>query len=314
MERRYFERRPRIEGLGAVAVVLIIIIGGVLFFSIGQVGVGYVSIIVDPVFGTTTSVGDGANARYFFKTPWSSVFKVYVATDSINMWSELLVTGDFPAVEALTKDGLKVDVDITVRWRVSPSEAVALFRRFPGLDWKDRAIIPIIRETARNLIVDFTAIETIEKRGVMATMLEQDLSEAFETEPSLEDAVLIDGVDLRRISLPEKFVYAIESKLSAEQLAIAAEFNKTRILVIANASASSEIIKAEGIARSKIIVANATREAIKAIAALNPDIDEAELTNLYMYLDTLRDISETGKGTFIIAPSDTGEFIVSLPP
>ncbi len=297
-----------------MAVVLIIIIGGVLFFSIGQVGVGYVSIIVDPVFGTTTSVGDGANARYFFKTPWSSVFRVYVATDSINMWSELLVTGDFPAVEALTKDGLKVDVDITVRWRVSPSEAVALFRRFPGLDWKDRAIIPIIRETARNLIVDFTAIETIEKRGVMATMLEQDLSEAFETEPSLEDAVLIDGVDLRRISLPEKFVYAIESKLSAEQLAIAAEFNKTRILVIANASAASEIIKAEGIARSKIIVANATREAIKAIAALNPDIDEAELTNLYMYLDTLRDISETGKGTFIIAPSDTGEFIVSLPP
>lgn len=314
MERRYFERRPRIEGVGAVAVVLIIIIGGVLVFSIGRVGVGYVSIIVDPVFGTTTSLGDGANARYFFKPPWSSVFRIYVATDSINMWSERLVTGDFPSVEALTKDGLKVDVDITVRWRVSPSEAVALFRRFPGLDWKDRAIIPIIRETARNLIVDFTAIETIEKRGAIATMMEQALTEAFEIEPSLEGAVLIDGVDLRRISLPENFVNAIESKLSAEQLAIAAEFNKTRILVIANASAASEIIKAEGVAKSKIIVANATREAIKAIAILNPDIDEVELTNLYMYLDALRDISETGKGTFIIAPSDTGKFIVSLPP
>lgn len=314
MERRYFERRPRIEGVGAVAVVLIIIIGGVLVFSIGRVGVGYVSIIVDPVFGTTTSLGDGANARYFFKPPWSSVFRIYVATDSINMWSERLVTGDFPSVEALTKDGLKVDVDITVRWRVSPSEAVALFRRFPGLDWKDRAIIPIIRETARNLIVDFTAIETIEKRGAIATMMEQALTEAFEIEPSLEGAVLIDGVDLRRISLPENFVNAIESKLSAEQLAIAAEFNKTRILVIANASAASEIIRAEGVAKSKIIVANATREAIKAIAILNPDIDEVELTNLYMYLDALRDISETGKGTFIIAPSDTGKFIVSLPP
>lgn len=314
MERRYFERRPRIEGVGAVAVVLIIIIGGVLVFSISRVGVGYVSIIVDPVFGTTTSLGDGANAKYFFKPPWSSVFRIYVATDSINMWSERLVTGDFPSVEALTKDGLKVDVDITVRWRVSPSEAVALFRRFPGLDWKDRAIIPIIRETARNLIVDFTAIETIEKRGAMATMMEQGLTEAFEIEPSLEGAILIDGVDLRRISLPENFVNAIESKLSAEQLAIAAEFNKTRILVIANASAASEIIKAEGVAKSKIIVANATREAIKAIAILNPDIDEAELTNLYMYLDALRDISETGKGTFIIAPSDTGKFIVSLPP
>lgn len=33
------------------------------------------------------------------------------------MWSEQIVTGEFPAVEALTKDGLKVNVDITVGWR-----------------------------------------------------------------------------------------------------------------------------------------------------------------------------------------------------
>jgi regulator of protease activity HflC (stomatin/prohibitin superfamily) len=308
LERRYFEGRPRIEGAGAVAVVLIIIVGGILVFSVGRVGVGYVSVIVDPVFGTTSSVGDGANARYFFKPPWASVFKVYVATDSINMWTEQAATGDFPSVEALTKDGLKVDIDITVRWRISPSGAVALFRRFPALDWKDRAIIPIIRETARNLIVDFTAIETID------TMMEQELVEAFSVEPSLEGAVLIDGVDLRRIALPAKFVSAIESKLSAEQLAIAAEFNRTQILVLANASAVSEIIKAQGMAKSRIIVANATRESIEVIASLNPDIDQAELTRLYIYLETLRDISESGKGTFIIAPSDSGQFIIPIPP
>lgn len=296
MERRYFEGRPRIEGAGAVAVVLIIIIGGVLVFSVGRVGVGYTSIIVDPVFGTTGSVGDGANAKYFLKPPWASVYRVYVATDSINMWSERMTTGDFPAVEALTKDGLKVDVDITVRWRISPSRAVSLFRRYPALDWKDRAIIPIIRETARNLIVDFTAIETIEKQGAIGTMLEQVLIDAFSLEPSLEGSVKIDGVDLRRIALPATFVNAIESKLASEQLAIAAEFNRTQILVLANASAVSEIIRAEGMARSKIIVANATREAIEAIAALNPEIDEAELTRLYMYLETLRDISPSRGG------------------
>ena len=103
------------------------------------------------------------------------------------------------------------------------------------------------------------------------------------------------------------FVNAIESKL-------AAEFNRTQILVLANASATSEIIRAEGEAMSKKIVANATREAIKAIAALNSEIDEAELTSLYMYLETLRDISQSGRGTFIIAPSDSGQFIISAPP
>jgi regulator of protease activity HflC (stomatin/prohibitin superfamily) len=165
-----------------------------------------------------------------------------------------------------------------------------------------------------NLIVDFTAIETIEKRGAIGTMLEQDFIDAFSLEPSLEDSVIIDGVDLRRIALPARFVNAIESKLASEQLAIATEFNWTQILVLANASATSEIIRAEGKAMSKIIVANATREAIEAIAALNPEIDDAEMTRLYIYLETLRDISQSGRGIFIIAPSDSGQFIISVPP
>ena len=201
-----------------------------------------------------------------------------------------------------------------MRWRVSSSSVVELFRRFPGLDWRDRAIIPIIREAVRNLIVDFTAIETIEKRGIIGTMLVQSLSEAFSDEASLAGAVLIDGVDLRKIALPDTFIRAIESKLAAEQLAIAAEFNRTRILVLANATASSEIIKAEGMAKSRIIIANATSEAIEVIAALNPEIDKAELTRLYLYLETLRDISASGRGTFIIAPGDSGQYIIPVPP
>jgi len=314
LERRYFERRPKIEGSIAIAVVLIIIIGGVLVFSIGRIGVGYVAVVVDPVFGSTTGVGDGANAHYFFKPPWASIYKVYVATDSINMWTERTAVGDFPAVQSLTKDGLRVDVDITIRWRVSASNVVALFRRFPALDWKDRAIIPIIREAIRNLIVNFTAIETIMRRGVIDTMMEQTLSEAFGKEPSLEDAVLLDAVDLRRITLPETFVNAIESKLAAEQLAIAAEFNKTRILVVANATAMSQIVQAEGLAKSKIIIANATREAIDAIAAQSPGLNSTQLTNLYLYLEALKDIAETGKGSFIIVTGEAGQYIIPLPP
>ena len=314
MERRYFDQRPKIEGSIGIAVVLIIIISGVLVFSVGRIGVGYVAVVVDPVFGTTSSVGEGANARYFLKPPWASVFKIYVATDSVNMWSEAGGRDDFPAVEALTKDGLRVDVDITVRWRVLPSGVVDLYRRFPGLDWKDRAIIPIIRETVRNLIVDYTAIETIESRGVIGTQLVKDLGKVFEAESSLQGAVLIDAVNLRRITLPDKFVNAIESKLAAEQLAIAAEFNKTKILVLANASAVSQRIRAAGIADSKLIIANATKEAIEVITFQLPETDLTQITNLYIYLETLRDIAESGKGTFIIAPGDSEQFIIPVPP
>jgi regulator of protease activity HflC (stomatin/prohibitin superfamily) len=313
VRRSSFESKPRIQGAGAVAIVLIIIIGGALVLSVGRIGVGYVAVIVDPVFGSTTSIGDGENAHYFFKAPWASVFKIYVATDSVNMWTERESNEDFPAVPSLTKDGLKVDVDITVRWRVSPSNIINLFRRFPSLDWKDRAIIPIIRETIRNLIVNFTAIETIERRGVISSGMDDALTQAFAEESSLAGAIIMDAVDVRRITLPENFVNAIESKLAAEQLSIAAEFNKTRILIIANATAHSQIIEAEGAAKSRVIIANATREAIASIAAVNPEVDESELTRLYIYLETLREIAQTGGGSFIIVTGETGEFIVPLP-
>ncbi len=313
MERRYEIRGPRIEGVGIVAIVVIIIVGGVIIFSVGRVGVGEVAVVVDPVMGSTTSVGDGANARYFFKAPWASVFKVYVATDSVNMWTDATGIGDFPAVPSLTMDGLRVDVDITVRWRILPSAVVELFRRFPLQDWRDRAIIPIIREAIRNLIAEFTAIETIERRGTIAVALEEDLIGAFGTEPSLAGAIILDAVDLRRITLPDNFVDAIESKLAAEQLSIAAEFNKTRILILANATAQSRIIASEGQARSRIILANATRDAIDAIIHNNPDVSMDDITQLYLYLETLRDISESGNSQFIVITGDQGQFIVPIP-
>ena len=315
MDRRTFERRPRIEGIGVVAIVILIIVAGVVIFSVGQVGVGYVAVVVDPLSGSTSTQGDGSNARYFFKPPWASIVRVYVATDSVNMWTEGAQEGDFPAVPSLTKDGLRVDVDITVRWSVSPESdrVVNLFRRFPSLDWKDRTIIPIIRSTIRDIIVNFTAIETIAQRSAVNLRMETALNSALNRETTLVGAINLQGVDLRRIALPQNFIEAIESKLAAEQLAIAAEFNKTKILILANATAISQIIQAEGSAKSKIIIANGTRAAIDIIAAQRPDLNSTQLTNLYLYLETLRAIAETGKSQFIIIPSDSGRFILQLP-
>jgi regulator of protease activity HflC (stomatin/prohibitin superfamily) len=311
LERRFNFERPRIEGIAVIIIALLVIAGGVLFFSIDRITVGYVAVIVDPVFGSTNVVGTGQNAQYFIKAPWASVFKIYIATDSIHMWSDVTGQGDFPAVESLTKDGLKVDVDITIRWSIDPLYAGELYRRYPRLDWKDRAIIPIIRETIRNLLVDYTAIETIELRQAIGTVLKQQLMEAFSNEQSLQNAVILDAVNVRKIDLPATFVEAIEEKLAAEQLAIAAEFNKTRQLVIADANAQSAIKEAEGQAESRLILANSTREAISIISSVNPELNNTDLTKLYLYLETLRDIAQSGQGQFIIVP-DESQYILPI--
>jgi regulator of protease activity HflC (stomatin/prohibitin superfamily) len=312
LERRFNFEGPRIEGIAVIIIALLIIAGGVLFFSIGRITVGYVAVIVDPVFGSTNVVGTGQNAQYFIKAPWASVFKIYIATDSIHMWSDATGQGDFPAVESLTKDGLKVEVDITVRWSIDPLYAGELYRRYPRLDWKDRAIIPIIRETMRNLLVDYTSIETIELREAIGTILEQQMISAFNNETSLQQAIVLDAVNIRRISLPTTFVEAIEAKLAAEQLSIAAEFNKTRQLVLADANAQSAIIEATGQAQGRIILANSTRDAVTIIASTNPEPDSTDITKLYLYLETLRDIAESGKGQFVVVP-DESQYILSIP-
>lgn len=298
----------RFKALGVAVVVIMIVVGGILFLGMGRLGVGYVAVVVDPAFGMTRTVGDGQSARYYFKPPWAESHKVYVATDSMDMWTDPTGTGDYPAVESLSKDGLKVEVDVTVRWSLAPSRVGEMFRRFPGMDWREHALVPIIRESIRNTIVNYTAIETIESRGVIALQMRENLREALETESSLSGAVTLQALNLREMKLPQKFVEAIEAKLSAEQLVIAAEHNRTRMLVEANATAQSKIVEAEGKAGSRRIISKATRRAIEAIAAGNNTTDRESITQLYMYLETLRDISE--QGGRIIVLTEKGRYII----
>ena len=319
----YGERAERIRrvfrGAVIVAVVLIVIVAVALLLSVGIVGVGYVAVVVDPVSGTLGTQGDGATSRYFLKPPWASVVTIYVATDSVHMWTDIDPTtgtatyGDFPAVPSLTKDGLGVEVDVTVRWTLAPGQAMELYRRFPAGDWKERAIVPIVRRVIRDAVVKFTAIETIEKRDAVGAELEAALSSELEREPSLVKALVLGTVDLREVALPSRFIDAIEAKLSAEQLAIAAEFNRTKILVMANATAQSAIVEAKGIATARVIVANATYESIKIIAG-ESGMNSTQLTTLYLTLEALKEIAKTGRTTFLIVTGEAGTWILPIPP
>lgn len=306
----------RIRGLSVVAIVLIVVIAVALFLSVGRVNVGYVTVIVDPLMGTISSVGDGSTSRYFFKAPWATTVQIYVATESVHMWTDKdpvtgqVMYGDFPAVPSLTKDGLGVEVDITVRWTLSPSLIADLYKKYPAGDWEDRAIVPIIREAIRDTLVQFTAIKTIEERGAVAASLEITLRTQLGLEPSLGNATILGTIDLREIALPQTFIAAIEAKLAAEQLAIAAEFNATKILVLANATKAATIIEAQGAAESTLLAANATFDAIQKIAG--ESIDTTQLTFLYLYLNTIeKAAAEEGTMIIVVGPNQTVPFIVA---
>lgn len=289
-----------------VAIILLVVITFALFIlTLVTTEVGYVTLIIDPIAGTVITRGDGTTAQWFFfsKAPWAYEKKVYVAVDVIHMWTEGGRIGDFPAVGCLTKDGLAVEVDITVRWRINPSKVIDLFKKYPELDWKSRTIVPLVRETLRDVSSKYTAMETITKREEIAVAVTNLLERAFREESTFQGAILLEGVDLREINLPKKFTDAIEAKLSAEQEKLAAEFQAAKVLVLAYADANATIIRAQG-----------TAEAISQIAE-KCEMAEKEIAQLYILVEALKKMAETeGKVIVIMVQGEGGSWILPIPP
>ncbi len=296
----------RLGRMVKIAVFFIAVIMVVLFLvsaaTVSSIGVGEVAIVVDPISKTMWTVGDGTYSTWFTRPIWTYVIKIYVATDAVHMWTDEATgrTGDFPAVGCITKDGLTVEVDITVRWRVDPRNVVELFKNYPLADWKHRTIIPIIREVIRDVISKYTAMETIEKRDEISTQITNLLTERLSGEKSLVNAIILEGVDLREIRLPDRFTQAIAEKLAAEQEMIASEFRARKEIVLAQAEANATLIRA-----------NALAEAIRRII-VESGADPAQVVQIYMLINALRDIAAKG-GKVVIVLGESERFMIPLP-
>ena len=285
-----------------VLIVIIIVAVVIPLAFLRTVNVGYAALIIDPLTGTVSQPVVGP--AWFIQPPWAYTKNIYYAIDSIGMWKEDGLTGDFPPITPISKDGLRIEVDLLVRWSIDPTKLVSLFQRFPNLDWKERVISSVVREIGRDVIGQYTAIEVIENRSIITKALSDQIVASLLAEESLLNAVVNVEVDLRDIDPPVEFLTAIESKLAAEQEKLQAEFERERILILANASAVEKIIGAEGEAASRLIVANGTAESIRIIAQ-DAGLNSTELTNLYLTLEALKEIAKTTQ-TFVVVMGQDG--------
>jgi len=267
------------------------------------VKVGYTTIVIDPIGKKMWSVGDGSYEAilFFSKPPWARTVRVYVAVDKLEMWSEDNRTGDYPAISCLTRDGLAVEVDLLVRWRIDPSKVLDLYKNYPLLNWKMTTIASIVREVVRNTIANYTAIETIEKRAEIATILFEHIDAALRDDRTLVNAIILEEVDLREIMLPERFIKAIEEKLASEQEMIAAQFRAAAVIITTQAQANATMI-----------MANATADAI-ALIAEKCGMNASEVAQLYILVEALKKIAEEdGKIIFLVVVGEEGQYILPI--
>ncbi len=296
--------------VAVAALVVLIIFAIVIPLTIFRtVEVGYGAILVDPIGGTVS--GPIIGPAWFFKAPWVSDIHIYYAIDSVGMWKEGELQGEFPPITPISKDGLRIEVDVLVRWSLDPTKLKALYQRFPNLDWKDRVVSSVVRETGRDVIGEYVAVEMIENRSVITRVLSEEIVASLYAEESLLNALMNVEVDLRDIDPPAEFLKAIENKLAAEQAKLQAEFEREKILILANASALEKIIAAEGEASSRLIIANGTAESIRIIAE-DAGMNMTELTNLYLTLEALKEIAKTTQNFVVILGQDGLTYLIPV--
>ena len=143
------------------------------------------------------------------------------------------------AITSLTKEGLSVDLDMTVLFRVSEEKASDIYSTV-GIkeDIDEKIIRPTIRTVIRDVIAQYEAKDIYsEKREEAAEKIKISLADDLK-----DRGIIIENVLLRNVALPANLANAIQEKLQAEQEAQKYDF----ILQREEKEKERKIIEAEG--------------------------------------------------------------------
>jgi len=146
------------------------------------------------------------------------------------------------AIDALTKDGQKVSIDITVQFNLEKSDAPEVYQTI-WLDYIDKIVRPWIRSIARENITRFDSKELFsnETRQKVQSSIEKQMSQYLE-----DKNVKLVWVLVRNIEFSKVYLDSIEEKQVAQQKIQKAEYEKQEALIVKE----KKIIEAEAEAQS----------------------------------------------------------------
>jgi len=171
------------------------------------------------------------------------------------------------AINARSKEGLEIGVDITVQYRIERDEAPQLHRNL-GPGYLDTLIVPQIRSKVRDAVGLFNAAELI---STQRTQLEAAVTKELREDLGAQHIELI-SVLLRRIDIPPSVAKVIEEKQTAEQQ-VQVEINRRqqaeiaaqRAVVQAKGERDAAILRAEGEAQAIRLRGEALRQSPQVI-------------------------------------------------
>ncbi len=225
-------------------------IGGAVLMLIGlltgcfvQIGTGEVGVQV--LFGSVQN--NTLPSGLHFIDPLVDIQRLDIKTQNYTMsaiHNEGAKEGD-DAIRVLTADGLEVVMDLTVLYKVIPSDAPNILRE-TGIDFTDKIVRPLTRTKIRDNAVYYDAVSLYStKRDEFQARIFKSIDEDFRHRGLLLEQLLI-----RNITLPQSVRTSIEQKISAEQDAQKMQF----VLQKERQEADRKRVEAQGIADYQRII------------------------------------------------------------
>ena len=191
-----------------VIIVFILVMFGSSFWVIvdaGETG-------VPSLFGKVKN--DELSSGFHVKNPFVKVTKMNIRTQEYTMsvtQGEGKIVGN-DTIAALTKEGLSVDLDVTVLYHLMEEKASDVYKNV-NVDYEEVIIRPQIRTAIREVVAEYSAKDIYsQKRQEVSENILQSLKDTAEVR-----GIFVEEVLLRNVVLPTNLANSIQEKLQAEQ-------------------------------------------------------------------------------------------------
>ncbi|MDX2128470.1 MAG: prohibitin family protein [Chloroherpetonaceae bacterium] len=153
------------------------------------------------------------------------------------------------AIEVLSKDGLSVLIDLTLNYKLDPSQVVKIRKELgAGAAYVDVIVTPTARTRIRENAANYFAVELYsDKREIFQSTIFEGIRKDFERR-----GIILEELLVRNISLPRSVREAIEAKINAEQDAQKMQF----VLQREQQEAERKRVEAQGIADYQRIISS----------------------------------------------------------
>ena len=136
----------------------------------------------------------------------------------------------------------EVSSTVAINYHIMPDKANIVYQSI-GIEFKDRIIDPAVQEVVKAVSARYSAEDLITKRSAVSDAMKSTLTERLFAHNIAVDALSIVGFSFSKI-----YMDAIESKQTAEQLAMKAQRDLERIKIegeqkIASAKAEAEALR-----------------------------------------------------------------------